>query len=99
MSGSKPVFMCSENAVQQIWVALKLQDHIHHVFQNLRTGNAAFFIDMANEQYRRTGFFRVTNKACGALADLGHRTRRALHVRNMQGLDGIHDDQMRPNVL
>ena len=83
MSGSKSVLMCSKNAVQQIGIALKLQDHIHHVFQNLRTGNAALFIDMANQQHRRTRFFRVPNEARGALADLGHRTRRALHMRNV----------------
>ena len=70
-------------------VAFKLQDHVHHVLQDLGACQRTFLGDVAHHEERGARGFRVRGQGGSRFADLTHRPRHAILVRQVQGLNGV----------
>ena len=78
-------------------VALELQHGIHHMLQNLGTGNAPFLGDMPDQQYRRCRLFRELQQQRSALTHLRNAARGRLQRFTVNGLYGVDNQQLRRN--
>jgi hypothetical protein len=52
-------------------VAFELQNGVHDVFQDFGAGDVAFFVDVADEEGGRAGFFGEFEEGGGVFTDLG----------------------------
>jgi hypothetical protein len=78
---AKAVFQGAQDAVGVVPVALKLQHTIHDVFQQFRSGDVAFFVDVADEENGHVGFFGKSQEFARAFAHLCDAARRGVEVR------------------
>ena len=80
-------------------VAFKLQHRIHNVFQYLRSGDAAFLVDVTDENDRSAGFFGKFQQRSRTLPYLHDAAGRRINVFRRDGLDGVDDDQVGGRIL
>ena len=76
-------------------VPLEGQDDIDHVLQHLGSGNGAFLGDVTDEDHWQLKGLGGENQLGRRLSNLRHGSGCALHPRRMQGLDGVHEQEVR----
>ena len=89
---AETVLDTAQNAVHVVLVALELKDGIDDVFQHFGTCDAAFLVDVANQDDCRMRFLGEAQNAGGALAHLGDAARRGFQCFGRNGLYGVDDD-------
>jgi len=80
-------------------VPFKIEDRIHHVLEDLGTGNRSVLRDMADQKNRDAALFRKQDQLFGCLAHLSHAARRGRQDRGINRLDGIDHDHGRGDGL
>ena len=73
---AEAVLDAAQDAIQVVLVALELEDGVHNVFQHLGARDAAFLVDVADEDDRRMRFLGKAQDAGGTLAHLGDAAGR-----------------------
>src|SRR5690606_2802632 len=96
--GPKTVFQGTEDAVHIIAISFKLEDGVHHMFQDLGAGYAAFLGDMPDQNDGGIALFGKFDEFRTAFPDLGNAARSGLYMVGVQGLYGIDDQQMGPEL-
>ena len=76
-------------------VPLKIQHAVHDMLHDLGTRDGAVLIDMPHHEHRRIRLLGRPHDRRGALPDLGHASRRGGDRRQIHGLDGVDDHQIR----
>ena len=71
-------------------VALEVQHGIHHVLENARTRDGAFFRHMANHEHGRPRRLGEVDQHGRTFAQLRDGTGTAVHGFGHHGLDGVH---------
>ena len=69
------------------------------MFQHLGPGNAALFVDVADDEHREALFLAKAHDPHGALSHLGDAARCGVHVGIADGLDGVYDDHLRLEIV
>ena len=80
-------------------VTLKLQHRVYDMFQNFRSGNAAFLIDMPDKQYRGMRFFGKAQDTCRTFAHLCDASRGGFNAFRRNSLYRVDDHQLRTGIL
>ena len=75
-------------------VAFKLQDGVNDVFQHLRSGDAAVFGDVADEDDWHTTLFGILQDGRGTFPNLRNRTWRGVDGFAGDGLYGVDDEKI-----
>ena len=94
-SRAETVLDAPEQTVCAPVVTFELQDHIHDMFQYLRSGNASFLGDMTDQDDRHTCFLSKTQEHRGSLLDLCDRAGRRLDILRKHGLYRVHNHKVR----
>ena len=84
--GPETVLDSPQQPVRSPVIALELQHNVHDVFQNLRTGYAAFLGDVAYENDRDACVLGKFEQLDCRFFDLGHGTRRRFYVLGIHRL-------------
>ena len=92
---AEPVLDAAQDAVGTLGVAFELQDHVHDMFEHLGTGDRAVLGDMADQDDRGCALLGITEQSRGALTHLRDAARCGIDRFAVDGLDGVHDQQMR----
>ena len=79
-------------------MAIAVQHHhrIHKVLQRLRSRDAPFFGDVANEDHRAVGCTSSTGEPVGGAAHLTNAASRTLKSAERCGLNRVNDQEGRP---
>ena len=80
-------------------VAFKLDDRVDDMFQNLRTGQCPFLVDVPYQQYRDATRFGKAEQCRRTFSYLRDAARRTVHLFGVYGLDGIDDNYFGMEVL
>ena len=80
-------------------VALKLDDGIDDMFQNLGTCQGSFLGDMTNQNDGYPAGLGEAQQGSGTFTHLGNAAGRALDVLCRDGLDGVDDNNLRFHLL
>ena len=81
------------------YVAFELQDDIHYMLQHFRSGDRAVLGDVPDEYDRDVAFLCETQQAGRAFPYLCDRTGCRLHAVSIYRLNGVHDEQVRCELL
>ena len=76
-------------------LAFEGQNGVDHVFQYLGAGNRPLLGDMPDQQQGETAAFGDADQLLRAGADLADRSRRAVQVVHVHGLDRVDHDDVR----
>lgn len=96
---AEAVLDAAQDAVQVVLVALELENSVHNVLQHLGARDAAFLVDVADEDDRRMRLLGKAQDAGGTLAHLGDAAGRGLQRFGRDGLYGVDDDQVGTGIL
>ena len=96
---SEAVLDTPQDAVHVVLVALELKYRVDNVLQHLRSGNAAFFVDMTDQNNRCSCFFGEFQNRSRTLAHLYDAARRRVDVLRRDGLYRVDDDQIGSRIL
>ena len=80
-------------------IPLKIEDRIHHVFQDFRTRNRTVLRNMADQENRDPRLFGQQDEPRRRLPHLSDASRRGGEDRGIDGLDRIDDDRSRPDLI
>jgi hypothetical protein len=75
-------------------LALELQDHIHDVLEDLRSGDEAVLGDVADQDHRHTALLGKAQQRGRHFLDLAHGTGSGLDDLGIHRLHGVHDHQV-----
>src|SRR5579859_429212 len=92
---AKTILQRPEDAIGIMTVTLELQNSIDHMLEYFRTRNASILGNMTDQKHRRIGLLCKTLEFGRAFPDLADTARGGFDVGRLQGLDGIHDHQLR----
>ncbi len=76
-------------------VTLELQDSVHHMLQDLRSGNTTIFGDMPYQEYWCLRVLGKTLKLRRTFPDLGDTARGRFDIGRLQRLNRVYDDKTR----
>ena len=96
---TETVFNCPDNTIALLLFTFKIDDSIHHVFQNLRSGDRPLFIYMPHHQDRDAFAFGLCNKGFRHRFYLCHTSGRAGNFVLINRLNGIHNNNIRLQAL
>ena len=97
--GTETVFCGAQNAVIERTVAFKIKHAVHHVFQNLRSGDRAFLIDVADDKRGDIHRFCQLHHGHGAVLYLTDAAGRGGNIVIVHRLHRINDQNVRPQIL
>ena len=80
-------------------VALKLQNSIDDMLQNLRSGDSAVLGDMTDEKHRHMERLRYLVHLCRCLTNLRDAARCGLHRRRLQRLNRVDNHDVGLNIF
>ena len=86
---AKTVFGRTEHAIGMVAVPLKLQHHVHHVLEDLGSGQRPLLGDVAHHEQWGARGLRPSGEGGRGFTDLAHRTRHAILVWQVQSLHRI----------
>ena len=95
IGGAKSVLCCPEQTVRGVLITFKIEHAVHHVFQHLRAGNVAVFIDVAHHEYGNSLGFAQVHHRHGTVLYLGYAARGGFILLVIKGLDGIDHQNIR----
>ena len=96
---SKPVFHRTQHSIRFIFITLKINNSINHMFQNLWTGNISLFCNMTDNDYGNIfGFGNVHQKIC-AFPNLRNTTRRTCYILRINSLNTVYYNYIRHNFF
>ena len=98
-STAEAVLDAAQDAVHVVLVALELKDGIDNVLQHFGTRDAAFLVDVTDQDDCRMRLLGEAQDAGGALAHLGDAARRGFQRFGRNSLYGVDDDQVGACVL
>ena len=97
--GTETVFCGAQNAVIERTVAFKIQHAVHHVLQNLRSGDRAFLIDVADDKRGDIHGFCKLHHRHGAVFHLTDAAGRGGDVVIVHRLYRVNDQNIRFQIL
>ena len=77
-----------------VLVALELDDGVDNVFENLRTGQRALFVDVSDDDDGNAARLCKAQQGGSALAHLGDAAGRRVDLFGGNGLDGVDDHEL-----
>ena len=80
-------------------LSLKGQNAIHHMFQNLRPGDGALLVDVADDEDGHALPFRQVHQRHRALLHLTDAAGQGVAAVAEDGLDGVHNHDVGPNLV
>ena len=72
---AEAVLMATQDAVEMLLVALKLQDRVYRMLQDLRARYGALFVDMTNDDHGYAAALGKVQEQVGALLNLADGAR------------------------
>ena len=93
--GAETVLYASQQAVSPLVVTLELEHHVHDMFQDLRSSDVAVLGNMADENHRHAGHFRIVKQHCRHFLNLRNRACGRIDIGGKHGLNRVHDHQVR----
>ena len=94
IGGAVTVLDGADDAVGLLTLAFKVEHRVHHVFQNLRTRNTAFLIDMTHHDDRHSLALGFVDERERGFLDLRHASRGGVDRRRIDRLNGVHNDDL-----
>ena len=91
---AEPVFCRPQNAVGHLPLPLEIQHAVHHMLQHLGTGNGPLFVDVAHDENSHALPLGQLHQRHGTLLHLTDAAGRRGHVPMVEGLDGVHDQDV-----
>ena len=98
-STSESVFDTSQDAVHIVLVALKLDDGIHYMFQNLRSSQGSLLINMSYQDNRDATGLGKPQERRRTFPHLRYRAWRTVHFLCSNGLDRVDNYQFWSHLL
>ena len=91
---AETVLDAAQDAIHVMLIALELQHRIDNVLQYLRAGDAAFLVDMADQEDRDTALLGILQDHGAALTHLRDAAGRGFHQLREDGLNRVDDQQI-----
>ena len=95
VSSSETILEAPKCPEALIGLPLQIEHDIDHVFEMLGPGDAAVLRDVSNEDHRNVLILGKTCQSGATLSHLRNRTRAASDLGGADGLNRIHDEQIR----
>src|SRR5699024_5865742 len=97
--GSVAILHRAQQTQLGVTFTLEVQDHVHQVFQQTRTGDGPVLGDVSDEYGRDTALLGDLDERAGDLADLGDTAGYPRDVGGGHRLDGVHHEKLRGDCV
>ena len=99
VGGPESVFGCPQKTIAAVLISFKIQNTVYHVLQNFGAGNGSVFIYVPDHKDCNPLGFTQLHQGHGAVFYLRYTSRGGVVFLVIQGLDGIHNQNIRLHLL